>query len=407
MANDSEVLPSIENLPLKSFVSKKGNFSITLPELNDKLLWKFKEGEIRLNFFDLGYFVKTFDGEDFKVIVDRFNFDTMINLKAKMSEDLSRIDTTSKVAKTYFNLDNGKIGVQKYQLAEKRLYIILAVFGDKDDQKKFETKLDTFRVTKKTDSDSILKVILDRITASPLPQNPVAKGEKNDLADENLKGKVKQIIWYSQDLHYPVSGKKYFTKTQEFDQRGYLLKETVGGDFRTPHSVEVFGFIEGKRVSRYGFNLYNFSLFPLPEETVLNDEPNLYLKPIYDERYTTAFEKRYKEGNLSEKIWYDSADRIVYRRTYKYDGNQVTALGYDVNGNLIMKTVGNLNADKNYISEIRTDRGDSLPFTNFIQYELDKQRNWIKQIFILKIVIGDRESLEPQYAIHRTITYYK
>lgn len=403
-----EDLLSIENLSAKLSASDKGNFSILLPESNEKFLWNFKEGEIRLNFFDLGYFVKAFDEEDFKAMVERLNFDTMVNLKAKILEDLSKTDLKSKTATTYLNLENGKVAIQKFQLVEKRLYVILAVINDRKDQEKFESKLKTFKTTKRTDSDFILKTILHKITASALPQSPIVVGEKNDLSDENLKGKVKQINWYSQDLHYPVSERKHFTKIQEFDRRGYLTKETSGINFGNPYSVEVFGFINGKRVSFFGFDIPHFSLFPpTPEEPATVEDPNVYLKSVYDERYTTAFEKRYKNGKLSEKKWYNSAGRITYRRTYEYKGNQVTAIGYDFNGNLVMKTVSVFDKDGNYASETRTDRGDSPPFAIFFQYELDNKGNWIKQIHTLKLNIDGRESLKPQYAILRTIEYYK
>ncbi|HSK72679.1 MAG TPA: hypothetical protein VK892_13340, partial [Pyrinomonadaceae bacterium] len=403
----SELLSSIQSLPNKPFVSEKGNFSIMLPESNDNFLWNFKEGEIRLNFFDLGYFVKAFDDEDFKIMVDRFNFDTIVNLKSKISEDLSKVDTKSRTAITYFVLDKGEFGIQKYRLVGKRLYVLLAIIKDKNNQKIFEEVLDTFKVTRKPDSDSFLKEILDKITHPSLPQNPVVIGEKNDLYDENLKGKVKQITWYSQSLHYPVSEKRHFDKIQEFDRRGYLLKETTGIDFDNPYSVEVFGFINGKRVSFFGFHIYNFSLFPRPEESASAGETETFLKPEYDLGYTTAFEKKYKNGKLSEKIWYNSSGRIIYRRTYSYQEDKVTALGYDFNGNLIMKTVSTTDKYGNYISEIRTNRGNSAPSTEFFQYEFDKQGNWIKQIHILKFTDDGKEVPKPQFAIHRTITYFQ
>ena len=143
--------------------------------------------------------------------------------------------------------------------------------------------------------------------------------KKNDLTEENLKGKVKSI------------------------------KET------TYEAVDKFGQIE--------------------KGDVLVDSSAVYTD---DGRFKIYNEK----GNKIEENYYNSNGSLIYKNTYKYDekGNKIEEYHYDEDGKFNYKTTykydekGNTIEINNYNSDGRLDSKYTY------KYKYDKNNNWIQQV---------------------------
>lgn len=131
--------------------------------------------------------------------------------------------------------------------------------------------------------------------------------KKNDLTEENLKGKVKSI------------------------------KET------TYEAVEKFGQIEK------GDALYDDDAFPF---TIYNEKGNKIEEYWYNSDGSLLYKSTYKydeKGNKIEENSYDSDGRLHSKYTYKYDekGNIIEENWYDSDGSLYEKHTYKYEYDKN------------------------------------------------------------
>ena len=149
----------------------------------------------------------------------------------------------------------------------------------------------------------IILVILSVLCLVSYGQLEKKSEKKNDLTEENLKGKVKSI------------------------------KET------TYEAVDKFGQIEkGDALNNY-FNIYNEKGNKI-EDNSYDSDGNLSSKDTYE----------YDEkGNNIERNWYDSDGRLGYKLIYKYDekGNNIEENWYDSDGSLYEKHTYKYEYDKN------------------------------------------------------------
>ena len=142
--------------------------------------------------------------------------------------------------------------------------------------------------------------------------------KKNDLTEENLKGKVKSI---TENTYEAV------------DKFGQIEKGDVLVDSSAVYTDD------GR------FKIYNEKGNKI-EENYYNSNGRLYSKTTY---------KYDEKGNMIEDNFYDSDDgSLIYKNTYKYDekGNIIEENHYDSNGRL----------DSKYT------------------YEYDKNNNWTQRI---------------------------
>ena len=142
--------------------------------------------------------------------------------------------------------------------------------------------------------------------------------KKNDLTEENLKGKVKSITE------------------------------------NTYEAVDKFGQIEKGDVL-------------VDSSAVYTDDGHF---KIYNEK-----------GNKIEENYYNSNGSLIYKNTYKYDekGNKIEENYYNSNGRLYSKTTYKYDEKGNMIEDNFYDSDDgSLIYKN--TYEYDKNNNWTQRI---------------------------
>ena len=213
--------------------------------------------------------------------------------------------------------------------------------------------------------------------------------KKNDLTEENLKGKVKSI------------------------------KET------TYKAIEKFGQIEKGDVlvdssavyTDYGrFKIYNEKGNKI-EENRYNSDGSLYYKVTY---------KYDGKGNKIEVNHYDSNGSLILKYTYKYDenGNKIEECWYNEDGSLIVKFTpkydenGNMMEVNNYDSDGSLhkkftykydEKGNKIEINNYnsdgrldskttYKYEYDKNNNWTQRI--------EYKNTIPNSITERIIEYY-
>ena len=180
--------------------------------------------------------------------------------------------------------------------------------------------------------------------------------KKNDLTEENLKGKVKSI------------------------------KEI------TYEAVEKFGQIEKGNV------LYCLSYFTIYNEKGNKIEKNHY---EFDGRLDYKVTYKYDEnGNKIEKNDYDSDGSLDSKTTYKYDekGNIIEINNYNSDGSLYSKHTYKYD-EKGNIIEINNYNSDGrLKNTYTYKYEYDKNNNWTQRI--------EYKNTIPNSITERIIEYY-
>ena len=216
------------------------------------------------------------------------------------------------------------------------------------------------------------KIILATLSASCNQSE-----KKNDLTEENLKGKVKSI------------------------------KET------TYKAVDKFGQIEKGDVLNNYFNIYNEKGNKI-EDNFYDSDGNLSSKDTYeyDEKGNNIEKNNYdsdgslnskttykydKKGNKIEDNSYDSDGSLNSKTTYKYDekGNNIEKNNYDSDGSLNSKTTYKYDEKGNMI-EYNTDGRFGEKYT--YKYEYDKNNNWIQQVTY--------EDNKPIQITERIIEYY-
>ena len=104
----------------------------------------------------------------------------------------------------------------------------------------------SFAQTKLTDNQ---KKLIEKGTPKPLPQTPVAPKLTSDAKDENLKGKVKSVVYEAEYYMGPwmSEGRRIFSMT-DFNETGNRLKYIAF--FKEDwFIVEVYGYIDDTRVS--------------------------------------------------------------------------------------------------------------------------------------------------------------
>ena len=204
--------------------------------------------------------------------------------------------------------------------------------------------------------------------------------KKNDLTEENLKGKVKSI------------------------------KET------TYKAVDKFGQIEKGDVLNNYFNIYNEKGNKIEDnfydsdgnlsskDTYEYDEKgNKIEKNVYDSngRFHSKYTYKYDEkGNMIEDNVYDSNGRLYFKKTYKYDekGNKIEENWYNSDGRLHSKYTYKYDEKGNNIEENYYNSNGRLYEKHTYKYEYDKNNNWTQRI--------EYKNTIPHRITEKIIEYY-
>ena len=186
--------------------------------------------------------------------------------------------------------------------------------------------------------------------------------KKNDLTEENLKGKVKSI---TENTYEAV------------DKFGQIEKGDVLVDSSAVYTDDGHFKIYNEKGNKIEENYYNSNGRLIYKNTYKYDEKgNIIEENYYNSNgrlYSKATYKYDEKGNMIEDNFYDSDNgSLIYKNTYKYDekGNNIEKNNYDSNGRLDSKHT----------------------------YEYDKNNNWTQRI--------EYKNTIPHRITERIIEYY-
>lgn len=296
---------------------------------------------------------------------------------------------------------NGKT-IARYFVVGKRFYLLNASFNKDQNEDEIVRNLDSFALL---DSKSLIAAKLADATPQPLPQAPASQKAKTDVQDENLKGKVKSIIEYTQS---GAKGKREREFEKYYDEKGNLIKEiSYTEDY--PSAVTVWGFIDKNRVSKTNEIYFDEDQrTPLGNPFITMSADGSLKNPDApkDERYTIKHDYKYNDdGKLIEEFSYSNNGELWSRRVYNYEESRKEELYYGQNGDLWSRTYETLDEDGNVIESYSKIDG-KIEDRNFYTYEFDEKGNWIVQKIFEKKKVKGKTVSEILWISYRTITYY-
>jgi hypothetical protein len=240
-----------------------------------------------------------------------------------------------------------------------------------------------------------------------LPQEPLVAKERSDAEDEGLKGKVKQITDEREETlkGYNISVKT-LARVDYFDQKGNFVQRNFFDALGIPYLIVMYGFIDGKRVSKSKYIEWEGDTSPLlAAPKTKTDEP---LKKA-DSRYQFSFEYKYIDGKLDEERAISSTGELAKRYVYKRTNNQVEHLVYTKDGELEQRSLFTLDKDGNKIEVIffGLKNYDIYGDAKYrYTYEFDNQGNWIKRTETRERTKNGITSAMQPAVTNRTIIYH-
>jgi hypothetical protein len=413
-------LPAVEQ-----FASIEGRFRIALPKnisgfaplspkqtgssaSGQQYTWKFAEGEVVSLFLDFPDSTLTGSAAELEQITTNSkNHVTKQIPTAKLISE--RQSTTKGVPASYFVYDlgeNGFLAVQLF-LDKKRLYRFNAAFKNGETEKYLAPVFASFGLITQSEIDAELSRRYEAMKPPPLPQTPAVTRLTTDAQDEGLKGKVKKVIEESEDRSgtWSVQGRKT-SSIEYYNQNGALTQRDSYDSQGKPFQITVYGYVDGKRVSRSKTDSDSESTFSAlgPPSAAAGGAPRKS-----DPRYEYRFEYKYENGKLVERQMFFSNGRKGMRYVYKHSPSQFEELVYTDEGKLNQRYLSILDADGNEVE--RTNFG----VVNFDiygdrrykhTYEFDAVGNWTKKVTLKEVKENGVTSWEPAYVSYRTITYY-
>ena len=260
----------------------------------------------------------------------------------------------------------------------------------------------------KTTAD-FAKRIADATPAS-LPQSPKDGRPRSDAQDVGLKGKVRSVVYRVNDdanLNYP---RMMLTLEEFYGEDGDLVR-TVDWDSVHPLGVNVYGYLDGMRVSRRGEIDFSDCNNPggMPCGRVMHTLPSSP-DPVAkaDERYDLRWVYKYDSlGRMVEETHLDNTGKLLTRTVSSYEpGNRRVQRHYGGGTEPLAKLEETLDPATGRVIELRMfDEDDKVNSIRFYSYKVDAQGNWIVQTVTEKIP-GQRSKAKPVDTTFRTITYY-
>ena len=417
---------SIKTLPAQqTFVSLDGRFSLSLPQqiqgfaaLSPKQLnfqatgmqftWKFQEGEIVAMFLDFPETALKGTEEELKQIsANTKNSIVAQSPQAKvLAENFFKFGVVP-ASNVNFDLSENRFAIQRLYLVKNRLYRIIAIFQNAENEKFLNQTFNTFKLISKAEVDAEMQKKVEAMKPAALPQAPVVPKLKSDAEDEGLKGKVKKIAQESEDLSgtSSVQGRKLSSVTY-FNEKGNYLERDLYDSQGNPFQITMYGYIDGKRVSNSKTIRYEYDPpAPMAMPKAKSEEP---IKKA-DDRYEYSFEYKYAGGKLAEKQMFFNNGKKGMRYVYNRVNNQVEELVYTTEGELNQKYLVTLDKDENEIEEIKFGLSNYKFYGDRkyrYVYEFDEKGNWIKRTTLTEVTENGVASFKPTSVTYRTITYF-
>lgn len=375
---------SISEATEGKYASKDGFYQIGVgfpfPYVGELSGFGFKEGEIKIRYFDFGL-----DGGD--VSLDFFNrqcealeSDTLKNIPGRILSKNVASKAIPYDSMTFFGFDDGRFGVERHLMRKKRLYVVLAIVNEFLDQPIFQRVLESLTPTGDMNPEAILKNRMDRLTWRPFPPTPEMPGQPNDLVDGNLKGQVAKTVDFYTDGQGIKAGMHY---VNEYDRHGFNVRQIKYDQYGLPYEIEYSGYLDGKQVTKTATINKDLTLFKawdseMPIDAPENRDPNLG----YDNRYLYYTSKTFSGGKLRERAVISGAGVVWYKWVYEYKGSTQTVTDYIPSGALRSTRVSeSFDAKGNVTSQLYYRGGitDPSPKRWVVSYEYDKTGNWIKR----------------------------
>jgi hypothetical protein len=247
---------------------------------------------------------------------------------------------------------------------------------------------------------------LAKATPASLPQSPIVKRDGSDSRDDFLKGKVKSIveeIEYLDQTAYPAN--RRLRGQKEFGPDGNLVQQ-IFNDYRgNIFFVVVYGYIDGKRVSKAGEHIRH-SYDPPPMFTVGPAKPT----PKGDERYTTSWEFSYdKSGRLIKKLSINNRGETLNQTTFVYERSTRREAFCSLPCSQIFSTVYEIDADGNDISSVYDSPQTVMPVESSENYKylsFDSTGNWTKREVSGRRAVSLTAEKPIHYIEYRTFKYF-
>jgi YD repeat-containing protein len=299
----------------------------------------------------------------------------------------------------------GGISITRFFVTPTRMYMLqTTIRRDAPEVEVLATRaLDTFRLL---DAAALKAVKIEEATPAPLPQEPMAKKAKSDTQDENLKGKVREII---EDTVYLPGTRRERSNEKYYDARGNLIKEITFEEGYPAH-VEVWGYIDGNRVRNSESIWFDSDQRPPSKEIIQSLMESPAGPPEgkkIDPRFSSRYAYKYDElGRLSEVSSFDNGGEQIDRTTYNYTTGRREERNFWGDAEEYNHKAYLLDAAGNVIEETSFNEKGAVDSRRVYKYEFDAMGNWIVQRGFAKKTVRGKTTLKPVWTIYRTITYY-
>lgn len=278
----------------------------------------------------------------------------------------------------------------------KGIVRLTAIFSS-DDGKATGTKfLDSL------EAPTIGEIIAEKIreaTPEDLPQCDASFAEVTDLFEIGLKGPVKSIALEREEVE---DGKVERTLSEKstFDSKGRLTKK-LNYEFNRPDSVDVFGCIDGKRVSKTGYASYE-------DRFVTAGPPRIDAQPPdkrYNNRYSVLLDSL---GRIDQKFVYGNNAVLYTTAKYSYANGTVEIVKTDEDGKVKQSNLQTLDAKGRLVSMVNRSFGsDGTEWRNTYKFvQFDRLGNWIKRNGKYERFENEKRESASNYTEFRSLTYY-
>ncbi|HEX6124808.1 MAG TPA: hypothetical protein VFZ23_05485 [Pyrinomonadaceae bacterium] len=241
---------------------------------------------------------------------------------------------------------------------------------------------------------------IEKATPASLPQSPRVPKAKTDVEDERLKGRVRSITYAVLESD---SATPRLTRESFYDESGGLTKMVSYNFEGNPWTIRVFGYLDGKRISKGSYISYGYDPPAPPLRKLATPEPPADTRFEYSEVFKHDDARR-----LVEKLLYRNNGVLLSREVFSYNGDTVESTTYDRSGKANSRTIAKYDKDGYLIEKSRPDP-DGAYGTSVYRYKydaFDAQGNWTRATVTGKAGQYGGGQKDFQQTEIRTITYY-